>query len=296
MDPTRITVFCFTASYAVAFAGEVWSALRGRRFGWHRPVMLGFAIAGLFAHATYLGVVRARVDAAPLSSPADWSLLAAMVLAAIYLASCFFSPRHATGLFLLPLVLGLIAYSRLASSQPLADDRASWFWGQAHSWLLILATVTVSIGFLAGLMYLIKSWRLKHKLPPSTGFRLPALETLERINGRSLGFSVWLVAGGFISGLVLARIKHQTESAYALWSDPVVISLGVMLGWLVLAEAFRLIYPAARQGRKVAYLTLASFVFLTITLVAMTLVSGVHGQDDAARDSVTLQLTTHPSA
>ena len=34
-----------------------------------------------------------------------------------------------------------------------------------------------------------------------------------------------------------------------------VLSLSGMLSWLIAAEAFRLAYPAARRGRKVAYLT-----------------------------------------
>jgi hypothetical protein len=55
-----------------------------------------------------------------------------------------------------------------------------------------------------------------------------------------------------------------------------------MLSWLVAAEAFRLAYPAARRGRKVAYLTLAGFVFLVITLAAFLTADSMHGQ--SARD------------
>lgn len=270
---TRISVFCFTASYGVALALEVWSLVR--RFGWHRPVLLGFGVAGGFAHAAYL-IARAQEQSAPLSSPADWCLLAALVLAALYVASAFSWPRLATGLFLLPAVLGLIAFSQVASDAPLAADEASRVWRKTHSGLLILATVTVTLGFLAGLMYLIQSWRLKHKLPPAKGFRLPSLETLERINGRALAFSAWLVAGGFLSGVMLSLMRRQAGPDQGLWTDPVVISLGVMFAWLVAAEVFRMVYPAARRGRKVAYLTLASFVFLVITIAAMMLVSDLH--------------------
>ncbi|MEM9184996.1 MAG: cytochrome C assembly protein [Planctomycetota bacterium] len=287
MDLTRITVFCFTASYAVALSLEAVSV--ARRFGLHRPVLLGFASAGLFAHVAYL-LTQARAEA-PLSSPADWCLLAALVLAGVYAASTFLSPRHATGLFLLPAVLGLIALSHGVSSEPIAVERASAFWGSVHSWSLILATVTVTLGFLAGLMYLIQSWRLKQKLPPASGFRLPTLESLERVNGRALGFSAWLVAAGFLSGLVLTRIARGqgAEAAHGMWTDPVVISLSVMFGWLVAVEVFRFVYPAARGGRKVAYLTVASFIFLVITLASMTLVrpSGAGGNpnDSAAGPS-----------
>jgi ABC-type uncharacterized transport system permease subunit len=56
-----------------------------------------------------------------------------------------------------------------------------------------------------------------------------------------------------------------------------VLSLAAMLLWLVAAEVFRLVYPAARRGRKVAYLTLASFVFLVIALASLMLLDTVHG-------------------
>ncbi|MEN1680281.1 MAG: hypothetical protein AAGJ46_11870 [Planctomycetota bacterium] len=149
MDLTRITVFCFSASYVVAFALEAFSAWR--RFGVHRPVLLGFAAAGVFAHATYLAL-RATGDPAPLSSPADWCLVAALVLAGVYAAGAFTSPRLAIGLFLLPAVLGLILASRMASTDPLSSQRSSYLWGVLHSGSLILATTTVTLGLRAGVM------------------------------------------------------------------------------------------------------------------------------------------------
>jgi hypothetical protein len=52
-----------------------------------------------------------------------------------------------------------------------------------------------------------------------------------------------------------------------LWSDPVVISSGVLFLWLVAVMIFESFYKPARQGRKVAYLTMASFVFLGLALL-----------------------------
>jgi len=60
------------------------------------------------------------------------------------------------------------------------------------------------------------------------------------------------------------------------WTDPVVLSLGGMLAWLIVAEVFRLVYPSARRGRKVAYLTIAAFVFLLLVLATMTLGDTLH--------------------
>jgi hypothetical protein len=107
--------------------------------------------------------------------------------------------------------------------------------------------------------------------------RLPSLEWLERINTGSLAVSMILIGLGFASGVILSALKHRGETNYALWTDPVVISLAAMMLWLIAAEVFRLVYPAARRGRKVAYLTLASFGFLVITLASFLWLDNVHG-------------------
>lgn len=268
-----ISVFCFAASYTIALVLEV--AGLWVRFGWHRAAMLVMAVAGLLAHTLYLMSLSTK-DVAILGSAENWYLVVAWVLAAFYLWVVFASPRSAMGLFVLPLVLAIIAFAEGASHEPFAEQRASKFWSGLHGTLMMLATVTVCVGFAAGLMYLIQSWRLKHKLPASPRFRLPSLEWLERTNSRSLGISAVLVAGGFLSGIVLSRIRHGGEADYRLLADPVVLSLLVMLVWLVAAELFRLWYPAARTGRKVAYLTLASFGFLVITLITFT-ATDIHG-------------------
>jgi ABC-type uncharacterized transport system permease subunit len=271
-----ISTICFAASYAIAFGLEV-ARLRVR-YVWHHVLLLAIAIAGLVAHTLYLAHRAAVAEAAPLSSPAEWLLLAAWVLALLYVAASLYLPRAAVGLFLMPLVLTLIVASLLASQEPFATQRASRFWGDVHGSVLLLGTVTVCVGFAAGLMYLLQAYFLKHRRPPVEGFRLPSLEWLERINTSSLAISVLFIGLGFASGLILSRLKHGTEPSYVLWTDPVVLSLAAMLLWLVAAEVFRLVYPAARRGRKVAYLTLASFVFLIIALGSLMLLDTVHGQ------------------
>ncbi|MGH7193726.1 MAG: hypothetical protein ACREJM_09365, partial [Candidatus Saccharimonadales bacterium] len=79
---SRVTIFCFAASYAVAWALE--ASRLWFRSGFRGAVMLGFGAAGLLAHTFYLAY-RAGADAVPLSSEFDWYLLAAWLLAAVYL-------------------------------------------------------------------------------------------------------------------------------------------------------------------------------------------------------------------
>ena len=261
-----INIICFSASYAVALALEI--ARLWIKIPYHRVLEIIAGSAGLVAQTWYLGRLVAEHPAAPLSSQQDWFLLAAWVLAVVYLAAKFYYPEKSLGLFQLPGVLALIGASTLASTRPLAPEEAPRVWGLAHGLFLLLGTVAVIVGFFAGIMYLLHSHRLKRKLPPKAGFRLPSLEWLERANGRSLGIATLMMCGGLLTGVV-ARLAQQGSTRNFYWNDPVVLSLTAMTVWLVACEIFRIIYPAARRGRKVAYLTVAAFVFLVFVLAAV---------------------------
>jgi len=230
-------------------------------------VALGAAGAGLLAHSMYLWAQAGR-DGAPLSSWYHWCLLAAWVLAVFYLVMLVRRPASSIGIFVLPLVLGLIGMAYLvrdAAPYPLSEARS--YWSTIHGAALLMGTVSVVIGFAAGLMFLVQSYRLKHKLPPSRGFHLPSLEWLQRINERSVLLSAFLLLVGLISGIVLNLIKHRARAEAAVpWTDPVVVTSGVLFAWLVAATIFNYAYRPARMGRKVAYLTLANFVFLLLAL------------------------------
>ena len=271
-----IQVICFAATYAIALALEV-AGLVWLRSAWRRWLVLAVATAGLVAHTWYLGARAAAVPEAPLASHFDWFLAAAWVVAVVYLAISFYYPRSSMGLFLLPVALALTGAALPASREPLASFEAPRFWGRVHGVCLMLGTVGVILGFLAGVMYLVQSYRLKRKWLPSERFRLPSLEWLEKANSHSLGLSTLLVGIGFFAGIV-ARLSNQGGIP---WADPVMLSLVAMLGWLVAAEVFRIVYPAARRGRKVAYLTLAAFVFLVIALYSVAMLDSLHTNGQA---------------
>jgi len=270
---SNINMMCFSASYALALALEL-AGLRVR-VGWRRLALLVAGAAGVLAHTLYLGQRVAEMPAAPLASYHDWYLLAAWVLAVIYLSAILYYPRSSMGLFLLPVVLALVGASYFAATVPLATYQAPRIWGRIHGVFLMLGTVAVLLGFVTGLMYLLQSHRLKHKWSFGEHLRLPSLEWLQRVNSRSLGAATMFVGGGFFTG-VISRLAHQGGQNFVPWTDPVVLSLAAMLVWLLVAEVFRLVYPAARQGRKVAYLTIAAFVFLLLALTAVTLRDSLH--------------------
>jgi hypothetical protein len=212
----------------------------------------------------------------PLSSWHDWYLMAAWVLAAVYLGLTASRPQTTVGLFMLPLVLVLVGVAYLFPSDvSFPRERASVIWGMIHGVMLLAGTVTVSFGFIAGLMYLVQSWRLKHKLPPKAGFKLPSLEWLQTVNKQSLAFSSAFIAAGLVAGIVLNATKSAGPGTHVPWTDSVVIGSTVLLVWLLAATIFEWLYKPAQQGRKVAYLTVASFVFLAMVM-ALLVVSSEH--------------------
>jgi ABC-type uncharacterized transport system permease subunit len=280
------SIFCFAASYAVALALEV-SRLFFRS-GIRGAILLAFGAAGFLAHTIYLGY-RASAESMPLASEFDWYLVAAWLLAAIYLYLTLHFPRTAVGLFTLPLVLALVAVAaRFANRQPFPLTRASQFWGIVHGGLLALGTVAVLVGFVAGVMHLMQSSRLKHKRPATIGFQLPSLEWLERANSRATVIAALSFTAGFVSGLVLNLVNRSERPGESLpWDDPMIWSLGILLVWMLAAAAFSLLYRPARQGRKVAYLTVASFLFLVVVLAVQLLTPTFHREKARVGEGVT---------
>jgi hypothetical protein len=151
-------------------------------------------------------------------------------------------------------------------------------WGIIHGLMLLLGTVTVSLGFVAGVMYLVQSWRLKHHVSPQAGLKLPSLEWLQAVNKQSLIFSSFFIALGLVAGIVLNTIKVREHGTALPWTDSVVISSAVLLVWLLIATAFEWLYKPAQQGRKVAYLTVASFLFLALVMAMLIAGGSRHAQ------------------
>jgi ABC-type transport system involved in cytochrome c biogenesis permease subunit len=253
-----ITLFCFTASYSLALALDVWHLYRPRPV--FRLLALGWSAAGLLAHTLYLAVQ-------PLAWPAGWLLLLAWVLAVFHLLGSVHHRRLEWGVFVLPLVLGLVGLSAFIGPLPegssgfrardlfSADNER--LWGRLHAIVLLLASVGISVGFLAGLMYLVQSWRLRAKLPPGKGLRLLSLERLEAMNRRAIVWAFPLLTAGVLLGVVL---MFNPDKPAVGWTEPQVLGTGVL--WLIFAVLLYLRAARHLRGRQVALWSIATFLLL----------------------------------
>lgn len=273
---TGITITCFSASYLIVLALEL-SRLFGRVP--YRMLLLFVMLAlGLFTHSLYL-FNQGRQEIAELGTQSllgswhDWSLLIALGLVAFYSFLLIRRPDTSIGMFILPLVLALIGLSWIErDAQPFSRATTLGLWGIVHGVSLLAGTMLVTLGFAFGLMYLVHSYQLKHKNRRPRRFRLPSLEYLQTLNRLCLLLSTILLALGVLSGIVL-NLNSQGRVG---WTEGGVLVSLLLFAWLVGATILDQLYQSSGPGRRVAYLTLVSFGFLVLALLAV--VASPHGR------------------
>ena len=253
-----VTHVCFGLSYLFAFGLELAAHARPAR-AFRVPGLL-FGLAGLVAHTLFL------VFEPPNPASAYGSLLLlAWVLAVFYLYGSLHHRSQAWGLFVLPVVLILVWLSFAFYRD--GEAVGSWsagdhVWGAVHGMLVLAASVGITIGFLASLMYLVQARRLRMKRSPLGGLRLLSLERLETMNRRAINLAFPFLTVGLLLGAIRLPWSGPLGTS---WTDPKV--LGTVGLWVVALLLLYLRYGAHLPPRRLAYLTVAAFAIVLITLV-----------------------------
>ncbi len=113
------------------------------------------------------------------------------------------TPRSDGRLFFVTLVIALvIAGWGLRSLAPFPRQQAIGFWLQAHGYAMLMGTVAIFFGLALGVMFLVQSWRLKHKRLGKAGLRLPPLEWLQRGMRVCLAIGTLSIAAGLCAGVI----------------------------------------------------------------------------------------------
>ncbi len=270
----RLSVLCFAGTYALAFLAEL------ARF-FIRSGIRWYAAAGLMALAwlvqtAFLANLAFKNPVVPVTTPFESVVVLSWIVALIGLYLMIRSPRQvATGMFVLPLVLGLIIGAGWFSprqSDWLESGGMIAFWGTVHGVFLLAGAVFTCVAFFAGLMYLVQMRRLKAKRRSRFGLSLPSLEQSERVNRGAITIAFPLLTFGLLIGMVLSVAVRYDGNTVApghtlRWTDPKVLS--ALLMWLVFAVLLHARFRPAMRGKSVMVLTIVAFAFLVFTWVGV---------------------------
>ncbi len=292
---SEISITCVFASYFVVLVLELLRLL-GRIPG-RGLFVIAMMSVGLFTHVCYLLLRATTLEGAEVGGPevgllatwSDWSLLLALGLASAFFVLYLRRPETIISFFFLPAVMSLLGLAiALGNRPPFSRTEAVEVWRSVHAIAMMAGSIAVLVGFLAGIMYLVQSRRLKLKRAGSS-FRLPTLESLGRLNRRCLVGSTIAVGIGLIAGVVMNLNRWGSVG----WTDRGVLLSTLLLVWLLGATCVEYFYAPASRGRKAIYLTLASGGFLVLAMIGVLTTS--HGQSEKDASSID-EIGRSPSA
>jgi ABC-type transport system involved in cytochrome c biogenesis permease subunit len=268
----RLKVLCFAGTYGLALLCELTRLVVRSPIRWYLTV--GLTSLGWLVHTVFLANLALKDQMnLPVTSAFESVMVLAWIVAFIGIYFMLHWPRQiAVGIFVLPLVLGLVVVAGW-----FAPRQSEWleagmmaFWGTVHGIFLLAGAASACVAFAAGLMYLAQMRRLKSKRPARFGLALPSLEQSERVNRGAITVAFPLLTFGLLIGMILS-VKARSlgpESGFSLsWTDSKVISaLGM---WLVFAMLLHARFRPALRGRSVMMLTIVAFAFLVFTWVGI---------------------------
>lgn len=257
-----ITHACFGLSYLSAFILELarlfWPAV-GLRIA-----SLVFGVAGLAAQSVYI-VFNEPSPASPYGS----LVLLSWVLAVFYLSGAIHHAKQAWGVFVLPVIIGLVGISFLllhSDENGSALNALGWaygerFWGAIHGLLILGAAIGVSVAFVASVMYLIQARRIRHKILPGRGVNMLSLERLEKMNRWGVNIAVPFLTVGLLVGMIL--LQHNHELAESWLSLKIISTTGL---WVVFLVLLYMRYATHVPPRRLALLSILAFGLMIVAL------------------------------
>ena len=255
-------------AYILAAVAAIGS-LAGRRdqLAW---VALLLTQAGFICHTGAVILRGIELRRLPFSTLAE--MISLLIWAVILLD--FWVERHRRvrplSAFVLPVVLalglGLPTGLRSIVLEPPING-----WIMVHVALLLVGLAALVLNFGGALMYLVVERQLKAKRPGAAYYRLPPLETLDRLTVATLTVAFPFLTVGLALGALSARRAWGSVIAF----DP--LALFSMVMWVIYAATLLGRVLGHWRGRRAAYFSIAGFCVMLATLSAGVFLHGRHG-------------------
>lgn len=237
----------------------------------HRLASLA-TLAGWACHTAGLIVLAVETGRPPLGNLTD--AVSAAVWVAVLL-EMWLERRHGLkvlGAFALPaiLLLGSRGMAVRVGPDAMAPALASaWIW--VHIALALIGIAAFVLNFAGAIMYLLQEHQLKARRPGTFYYRLPDLETLDRLTYRTLVLGFPFLTVALLLGAVWARSAWGSVFTF----DP--LALFSLLAWAIYAAILAGRATGTWRGRRAAYFAIVGFATLVLTLGMGALFPGRHG-------------------
>ncbi len=256
--------------YCGAFA-MVLVAVFARHEGFNRLGL--WLVAAAWALQTLAVALRAAdAGRAPVVGAYESLTAVAWSVALVYLVLELFTRVKAIGLYVLPVVIGLLVAALVGYEAPRELEPA------LRSDIVVLHVIVMltAVGALyvaggAALLYVVEERQLKRRHLGGVLGRLPSLATLDR-----LIFHATLLGLPFLTmGMAAGVIRAETFDVERWWFDPMVLLS--IAAWAVYAGLLWGRLRADWGGRRVAWLAVVGLVLmLVIRFAAVPYLSGFH--------------------
>ena len=263
----NLTLIAYACATGLALAYLVQREEMVHRLG-HLAMLAGWVI-----HSVSLIVLAVETRRPPLGSLSEAVSTAVWVVVLVTMLVERQYRMTALSAFVMPVVLVLSLKStaaRPATLEQLGDTfRSAWIW--IHIALALIGIAAFVLNFAGATMYLLQERQLKAKRPGTFYYRLPDLQTLDRLTYRTLALGFPFLTTGIIMGAMWAR----TAWGAVMTLDPFP-SLAA-LAWLIYAATLAGRAVAGLHGRRAAYFAVFGFGILVLTLGAGLFLPGRHG-------------------
>lgn len=251
------STFCFLFGFAYTM-----HALGARVY---RPARLNFFVilTGFLLQTAFLYLRGQQLGRCPLTSLFEVLIFLAWAMVLFYLLIGPAYRLSLLGAFTSPLVFLFQMTAMLAlKDAPVRIDHALNVWLELHAAISIVAYGAFALACVAGVMYLTQERQLKTHHIHSIFYHLPPIRDLAVANGRLILTGLALLGVGIFAGLMIG--SFQSHAVKISWS------IGV---WLLYGSIFIMNKGHRLSPRRVAWLSVAAFSAVLLTLSGITFIT-----------------------
>ncbi len=239
-----------------------------KRPGRYGALLAPLVLAAVLLDAALLGLRGVSIRAVPLTGLFESLVLLALVFGILYLVLRSAVNQVWFGAVMVWVILGIVLMATLVAkpaSRP--HEVAGTPWAVAHASVMVLAAASVLFAAANSALYLLGSYRLKHKGIMQVLGRMPSMETLDRMNRLGVRIGFVLLTLGVVSGLGLASLVGPGVARW-LADGKVICILGAwgLLGAALILDSLSLLKVKAR-----AYMTIAAFGLILLAIIGVTM-------------------------